>query len=574
METLRALRAVVSLRWRLLKNSISGGRKRDALEQMSRALALVVPVLIASLSIGSFVAISIVGFMGGRAVADGRLDAVLGVFVLRVVHGVMSVAIIILALVSPTQSSVTRYTRLLLLPIHRRVLHLIEVVASVADPWLAVAAAGLAAFAAGLLAGGRPFAALAALAAAGASVAVLVCAASLAGFLVAWLMKSRRRGELFTLLFVLGISLASFLPIVATRLEDTEGPADPEQGGRRAKRQISLDEFNRSLPVWSRYVPSELHGTAVSSGLRGDAGGLVFGVSVLLGQAGLLFFISSRIHSRMLNSLEGDSSRRRSGDIRRPNPKLPFMSPGASAVAWAQFRGAMRTVRGRLTILLPGPMLGLMTFAFRRLPEETWATTAAQQGYLLLGASIVFTLYSMHAISMNFFGSDRAGFTRQLLAPLTDRELAWGKIAGYAMIVGTGLIVCLATALAVARSGPPSYWIATIIGGATTFILLCPLAIWFSALFPVASDLGKTGSGGNPHPLPMIAGTLCTALFAMPGAVILFVSEYLIRNPLAAVPLMLAWFLLASAVAIPCINLAAHTIGARRENLALVAQGK
>jgi len=33
------------------------------------------------------------------------------------------------------------------------------------------------------------------------------------------------------------------------------------------------------------------------------------------------------------------------------------------------------------------------------------------------GASIIFTLYSMHAISMNFFGSDRAGFTRQLLAP-------------------------------------------------------------------------------------------------------------------------------------------------------------
>ena len=312
----------------------------------------------------------------------------------------------------------------------------------------------------------------------------------------------------------------------------------------------------------------------MTAGLRGEASGVAFGVGILLAQAALLFFISSRVHARMLNSLEGDSSRRRSGDIRGPNAKLPFMSPGASAVAWAQFRGAMRTVRGRLTILLPGPMLGLMTFAFRRVPTETWATSAAQQGYLLLGASIIFTLYSMHAISMNFFGSDRAGFTRQLLAPLTDRDLAWGKIAGYGMIVGTGLVVCLVTALAVARSGPPAYWIATIIGGAATFILLCPVAIWFSALFPVASDLGKTGSGGNPHPLPMIAGTVCTALFAMPGAVILFASEYLLRNELVAVPLMLAWFLFAAAVAIPLINLAANTVGARRENLALVAQGK
>ena len=58
------------------------------------------------------------------------------------------------------------------------------------------------------------------------------------------------------------------------------------------------------------------------------------------------------------------------------------------------------------------------------------------------------------------------------------------------------------------------------------------------------------------------------------ACVIIFVSEYVLRNELVSVPLMLAWFLLAAAVAIPLINLAAHTVGARRENLALVAQGK
>jgi hypothetical protein len=250
------------------------------------------------------------------------------------------------------------------------------------------------------------------------------------------------------------------------------------------------------------------------------------------------------------------------------------MSPGASAVAWAQFRGALRTVRGRLTIILPGPMLGLMTFAFHRVPQETWARNAAEHGYILLGASIMFTLYSLHAISMNFFGSDRAGFTRQLLAPLSDRDLAWGKIGGFAMILCTGLVICLATSLAVARTGPPAYWLATLIGGAATFLLLCPVAIWFSALFPVASDLGKTGSGGNPHPFPMIAGTLCTALFAAPVAVIVVVSEFIIKDQLTAVWLMLAYLAIAAGVAVPLVNLAARTIGARRENLALVAQGK
>ncbi|HXT71165.1 MAG TPA: hypothetical protein VN700_15485 [Vicinamibacterales bacterium] len=574
METLGALRAIISLRWRMLKNSISGGRKRDALEQMSRALALVVPILIASLSIGSFVAISIIGFMGGRAIASGLLDTAVGLFILRMVFGVASFAIIALALVTPTQSTVTRYTRLLLLPIPRRVLHLVEVLATLADPWLAVMAAGLVAFAVGMLAGGRPGAALAALISGGAGIAVLVCLSSLTGFLVAWFMKSRRRSELFTLLFVLTVSVVSFIPMYLAPIDQEGRDARRSEDRARRSRQFNVEEFNRSLPSWSRYIPSELYGRAVADGLRGETVRVAACVATLFLQAGLLYLFSSRVHARMLNSLEGDHSRRRSTGIKGPEARLPLLSPGASAVAWAQFRGALRTVRGRLTILLPGPMLGIMTFAFHRVPQENWARHAADQGYLLLGASIIFTFYSLHAVSMNFFGSDRAGFTRQLLAPLSDRDLAWGKIGGFAMIVGTGLVICLATSLAVAPSGPPAYWIATIIGGAAAFMLLCPVAIWFSAIFPVASDLGKTGSGGNPHPLPMIAGTICTALFALPVAGGIVMSEYMLKSQFSAVLLMLVYLGIAAGVGIPLVNLASRTIGARRENLALVAQGK
>jgi uncharacterized membrane protein len=243
-------------------------------------------------------------------------------------------------------------------------------------------------------------------------------------------------------------------------------------------------------------------------------------------------------------------------------------------VAWAQYKSTLRTVRGRLTILLPGPMLGILTLAFRNIPAETWATAAAEQGYLLLGASTIFTLYSMHAVSMNFFGSDRAGLTLQLLSPVTDRDLAWGKIAGFGMVVATGLLVCVLTALAVAPSGPAPYWIATVIGGMATFVLLCPLAIWFSAMFPVSSDLSKTGAGGNPHPLPMIVGTLCTAAFAMPAVSAILAAEFYFRNETMAVPLMLVWLIVCVAVCVPLVNLTSRTIGMRRENLALVAQGR
>ena len=573
MGTLRGLRAIIWLRWRLLRNSISGGRKRDALEQVSRAMALMVPIVIASLSLGTLIAISVIGFLGGRAVGSGLVDMPAGLFILRIILVVAVFAIVAVALATPSQSTTAHYTRLLLLPLHRRVLHLVEVAAGLADPWLAIVGAGLLAFAAGIYAGGRPFGAAAGVVGAGALIAVLVCAGSLAGFMVSWLMRSRRRGELFTLIFVLAFTLVSFIPAMAKRSFD-DGAQPGAGGSPPQKRQFNLREFDRSLPAWSRYLPSEVYVGIVNDGLRNRGSGVATGIVILGVQAALLFLGSARVHRRMLNSLESEFGSRRTGTIKGPSPQLPLLSPGSSAVAWAQYKGTLRTVRGRLTVLLPGPMLGILTLAFRGIPSETWATTAAEQGYLLLGASTIFTLYSMHAVSMNFFGSDRAGLTLQLLSPVTDRELAWGKIAGFGMMVGTGLLVCVLTAMGVAPSGPAPYWIATIIGGVATFVLLCPLAIWFSALFPVASDLSKTGAGGNPHPLPMIVGTLCTAAFAMPPAAVILAAEFHFANETMAVPLMLVWLVVCVAVCVPLVNLTSRAIGIRRENLALVAQGR
>lgn len=569
--TLRGLRAIVWLRWRLLKNSVSSGRKRDAIEQISRVMAFIVPVAVAALSIGTFVAVGVIGFLGGRAIGSGLLDAPVGLFVLRVILLAVFLLVVALAMTSPTQGATAHYTRLLLLPIHRRVLHIVEVVAALADPWIAIIACGLTTFAVGILAGGRPLAALAAAAGAVALVAVLVCAASVASFLVAWLMRSRRRGELFTVLFVMAFSLASFLPAMISRTLDED--AEGERGGRRS-RSFNVREFDASLPGWTAFLPSELHARVIRDGLARRPGRAAGAVGLLAMQALALFLISARVHRQMLSSLEGDSGRRRSSEIKGRAPNVPLLSPAASAVAWAQFRGALRTVRGRLTVLLPGPMLGILVIAFRGMPTERLATTAAEQGYLMLAAAFVLTLYSIHAVSMNFFGSDRAGLTLQLLSPIRDRDLAWGKVAGFAMIVAMGGIVCLAVSLSVARSGPAPYWIATILGAGATFMLLTPVALWFSALFPVVSDLSKTGSGGNPHPLPMIAGTICTAVFAAPAVLIILAAEFWFGRPFMAVPLMAAWLGVTIIIAVPLINLSARTIGYRRENLAMVAQGR
>jgi len=576
ITTLRGLRALTWLRWRLLKNSIAGARKRDSLEQVSRALALVVPLLILVMSIGTFLAVSAVGFVGGRMMASGVLEMASGLLVLRLLLGLMLFAIVSLAVVSPTQSTLSRYTRLLLLPIPRRVLHLVEVVASLGDPWVAVVGAGLTAFAAGVLAGGRPIAAMGALVAAGLTVAVVVCAASLAGFLVAWLMRDRRRGELFTLVFVMAFSLLSFIPAFLTGAVDEPDAGRAAGDTRVAKEvhQINVDEFDRHLPAWTHYLPSEVYGRTIAHVLAGRRADVLGGFGVLAGEALLLFLASARVHRQMLGALEGDQSRRRTTEIKLGPKPLPWLSAGASAVAVALIRGSFRTVRGRLTILLPGPMLALLVAVFKRLPQETWTADAASRGYLLFGGSIVFTFYAMHAISMNLFGSDRAGLTLQLLSPVTDRELAWGKIVGFGAVVSTGIAVCLIASVAVAHAGALPYWIAVFLGAAATFFLISPVAIWFSAIFPVASDLSKTGSGGNPHPFPMVAGTLCTALFVLPTIVSLAVAEFWFKSAIVAPLLVGIWLVIAAAIGIPLVNVASRSIGARRENLALVAQGK
>lgn len=569
MSTLRGLRALMWLRFRLLKNSLTGSRKRDSMEQISRTLAVLVPLAIIALSAGTFLAVSVLGFFSGRMLAEGVLQWDAALLVGRLLLGIMAFTIVTLSAVSPTQSSLSRYTRLLLLPIHRGALHLVEVLASIGDPWIAVVAAGLTTFSIGLFVGGRPMVGLAALVAAVLMVAVVICAGSLAAFLVAWLMRDRRRGELLTLVFVIAFSLLAIFPAGMSRVMGDQRRAN---GGQ--KQPFDVAEFDRRLPAWTHYLPSEVHGHTMAAALSSNRTGVVTGLLTLGVEAVLLFMASARVHRQLLGALEGDKGRRKSGDIRLGGRPWPFLTPGASAVASTMLRGSLRSVRGRLTIMLPGPMLALLVAVFKSIPSETWTQEAAARGYLLFGASVIFTFYAMNAISMNFFGSDRAGLTMQLLSPVSDRELARGKIAGFAAIVGAGILICLAASAAVAHSGPWPYWLAVIFGSMAVFFLISPVAIWFSALFPVQSDLSKTGSGGNPHPFPMIAGTLATMVLAVPTVLILAASEFLLKSPLSAPILAAVWSAIAATIGIPLITVASRTIGARRENLALVAQGK
>lgn len=567
-----SLKAIIWLRWRLLANGVRGGKRRDRLEQISRAFALFVPIIVATLLLGSIVALAALGFMGGRAAVTRALRPELVVIVFRVLLAVMMIVLFIITTSSPGQTTIGRYTRLLLLPIPRGALHLVEVAANLADPWIVLVAACLLAFPAGIAAGGDLVAATIALAAGLAMLAVLASLAALVSFLIGWLFRSRRRGEMFTLIFVGMLSLLSFIPMfLSGRFEDRRREA--RQAGESRPR-MTIEAFDHSLPILTRVLPSEIYGRTVLGGLSGNTVGAGIGLVVLVGEATLLFAASSVAHRRMLGALEGGSRRRRAAEMPVAALPLPFLGPAVNAVAWAQMRTALRTVRGRLVVLMPGPMLALLTAMLSRMPGESWAMTAANYGHLLFGAGIIFSLYSLQAFSMNLFGADRAGLTLQFLSPIHDRELAWGKVIGCGLIFGVAVAICLIASMAVASNGSPLIWLAVLLGGVSTYLLLSPICVWLSALFPLASDLSKTGSGGNPHSLPMFAGTFVVLFLAAPAALIVLAAEFWWKQSALGLAAMGVWVLISAAIGVPLVNLASRAIGARRENLALTAQGR
>lgn len=562
---MRIALAFAWLRWRLIANSLRGGRRRDTVEDVSRVLHLMVPLASAALSVGLFILMALLGYVSGRSMAAAASTS--GSLAVRMTLAVMMLPVIAFAVSSPAQSSLTRYTRLLLLPIARRSLHLVEVGAALVDPWILLFVPGLAGGVVGLAVGGRLGTAATALAAGVLLVALLACLASAIAFAAAWLLRSRRRSELFTLGFVLALSLVSILPAFFSRQRVDRNGDEPSRA--RVERDVSR------LLIWTRGVPTELYTRTIRASLDGRPGEAGVTIMLLAGELSALFALSSAVHARLVGSVEGRGRRRRAGANAGLTPAVPLVGPVVSAVAAAQYRTGIRSVRGRLIVLLPGPMLAIMALAFRAISDDpAWVVTAMAHGHLLFGAGVFFSIYTMQAFSMNLFGSDRAGLTQQFLAPISDVDLAHGKLVGVALLLGATVGLCLISALVVSRSGSPALWLAALVGGVSTYLLMTPFMVWFSAVFPVAADLSKTGNGGNPHTVSMIAGMLLSGVAAAPAVAILVLAEFWLARPWLGLLLMTLWAGLCLALSAPCVTFAAQAVGRRRENLALVAQGR
>jgi len=569
MTLARTLRAFVWLRWRMLVNAVRSGERRDVLERVSRTLAAMAPIIAAVLSIGSHIGVSVLGFLGGRAAATGLVQPAAVLFVVRIVLGALLGLVVVMTTLAPMQTMMASYSRLLLLPIPRSTLHLVEVLANLTDPWIAIVLPGLATFALGLAAGGRwNLAAVAAAAGAG-MVLVFVSLAALASFMLGWLFRSRQRGELFTLVFVLALSAMSIVPAIMSSKLD-QGRHDEPRSMRR--HTVSVEEFDATLPRWTRVLPSELYGSAVRIADE-DRRVAWASVALLIVEGVFLFVASSAVHARLIGSLENEQARHRRSSGIVSTWTLPLVGPAASAVAVATVRTALRSVRGRLSVLLPGPLVLALSILFHRLSDTPPnLATALAHGDLVFGASALLALNALQPFTMNLFGTDRAGLTLVFLSPVSDLDLVRGKVAGCGVLLAVSLVLCLAASAVASPTGGVMAWVAALFAIWAIYLLLSPFAVWLSAVFPVAADLSKAGTRGNAHPAAVLIGMVIIGAITVLTAAIFLVTEFWLERPLLTPLVMLAWLGAALAVSWPLLGLASRMIAPRRENLALLSR--
>jgi hypothetical protein len=109
----------------------------------------------------------------------------------------------------------------------------------------------------------------------------------------------------------------------------------------------------------------------------------------------------------------------------------------------------------------------------------------------------------------------------------------------------------------------------TAVGGLATYVAVTPVAAILSALFPVAADMSKAGSGGNPHVAAGLTGMIAIGLAALP--VIAITVPGLLPGAAHSVLLMVmvAWLAVVTVFAWLLLGVVSKVVTARRENLFL-----
>jgi hypothetical protein len=556
---IRILRAFAWLRWRMLVNSLEKTGSRDALERFSLAIEKLGPILAAILLVPSALALTALGAYAGYTLATGGPTAPL------TLARYLLFAVPVLAAVGPLflpAADRTNPVRLLLLPIPRATLYVAQTATALGDPWNLLMLALIIGMPIGIAAGGAYAAAAVSIAAALLLLLIVSGISALATSVLHLVARDRRRGEFMALIFIVVIPVLALMPALMN------------DDGRRgsAPREPLLpgwvtDAGQQALSLY----PTELFVSGTRSAVVGDGSGTVSSaaglgfVAVVLHLAGLLVF------RRVLESPGGASSRRSKPMRAAWTSRLPGLTDGASAVALAQLRLALRTPRGRSILLSPLAMFAIFgIMMFRGSGQLTVGPFQFGSGLSLATFATFTCLLSILPIAMNQFAVDRAGLTMALLSPLKDEELLAGKAAGNLLVTLPPMLVCILAAALVFPGGPLPLWLSLAPGLLAVYLLVAPVAAISSAIFPRAVDLNSIGRGSNAHGAAGFIGMIAFFVAGVPPVLLVLLATRGLDRPWLAPALVLAWCVAAYVIGRLLFAPARRIFASRRENLALI----
>lgn len=562
----RILRTFAWLHWRMFINSLEKTGARDTVERFSLAIEKLGPIMAAVLMIPSGLLLATGATASGFALARGDHESLF-----FEAARYLLLAVPVFGIVGPIllpAADRTNPVRLLLLPISRGTLYAAQTSSAFGDVWVLVMLPFVLFLPIGLLAGGAFVAALVALAAGALLVVVVIGISSVTTSLLHLVVRDRRRGELLALLFIVLIPALSMLPGLLA-------------GGRhRAHAEGRAPETQTiGIPAWVttageraiNLYPSELYVKSIRAAARDDVGS---SGALLLGLAAtgfLLHGLGMFVFAKVLNS-PGSTGTRRAVPMRAAwGRTLPGLSSGASAVALAQLRLALRSPRGRAILLSPIVMIVVFGIVMRRHSGGMgFGPWAVDSGLSLAAFGSFICLMSILPIAMNQFAVDKAGLTLALLSPLTDGEYLAGKAVGNALIAAGPAACSMLLSFLAFPGGSLALWLAIPLALMATYFLVAPAAAILSALFPRVVDLNSIGRGSNAHGLAGLLGVLSFVGAGIPGFLINLVAAKWFGQPSLVLVLLLAWCGIAYGIGRLLFVPARRIFAQRRENLAML----
>jgi hypothetical protein len=558
---LRVLRAFLWLRWRTLVNALERTGSRDTLARLSVATEGLGTLLMLVALVPSIAALAGLGLYTGWSLPrhEGRLAVFEGV---RVLLGAGCVLALAAPLILPSGER-THAARLILLPISRRVLYVAHALATTAHPLVLLTAALVVSLAIGLAAAGAPTAALLAI------VAALLLLAALCGLLVAvtagaqLLLQDRRRGEwvvlgLFLLLPLIGVGSALFQGERAARrpagTEDTERhPTARRPVDRRALALLPSEPYVATVRRAARHQPaiSPLATLGVAVVVTHLAGFVLFG--------------------RLLASAGGGSSSRRTATRSARAWRVPGVPAAVSAVAFNQVRLALRTPRGRFTLLSPLVIFVPVAGMLLRSPSGiTLGFVGIESGIGVAAVGGFVSLLAILPLWMNQFAVDRSGLTLAFLLPLETRALVAGKALGNALVTAGPATLCIAASAALFPGGDPALWACVPLALLATYLITAPAAVALSAIFPRRVDLTSIGHGSNAHGAAGFIGTAVCMGSAASCLVPVTIATRLLHQPRLAPLLLAVWILMGTAFCGLSLGPLSRLVDRRRESLVML----